>query len=83
LEIKVIYTEEFKRDLRKVKDNKIQARIKKTIQKVKDDPEAGKPLKYELSGLRSIRIQPFRILYELRNDVIILHKFDHRETVYR
>lgn len=83
MEIKVIYTEEFKSDVRKVKDKKIQARIKKIAQKIKDNPEVGKPLKYELSGFRSVKIPPFRILYELRDDLIILHKFDHRERIYR
>jgi mRNA-degrading endonuclease RelE of RelBE toxin-antitoxin system len=80
--MKVIYTEEFKRDARKVKDKKIQDRIKKTIQKIKDNPEVGKPLRYDLFGLRIIKIPPFRILYEFRVDLIILHKFEHRKEVY-
>ena len=81
--MKVIYTEEFKRDARKVKDKKIQDRIKKMIKKIKDNPEVGKPLKYDLFGLRSTKIPPFRILYEIRVDLIILHKFEHRKGVYR
>ncbi len=81
--MKVIYTEEFKRDARKVKDKKIQGRIKKMVKKIKDNPEVGKPLGYDLFGLRSIKIPPFRILYELREDLIILHKFEHRRGVYR
>ena len=81
--MKVIYTEEFKRDVRKVKDKTIQGRIKKTVQKIKDNPEVGKPLRYDLFGFRSIKIPPFRILYEFREDLIILHKFEHRDEVYR
>ena len=81
--MKVIYTEEFKGDVRKVKDKKIQGRIKKMVKKIKDNPEVGKPLGYDLFGLRSIKIPPFRILYELREDLIILHKFEHRKGVYR
>ena len=64
--MKVIYTEEFKRDARKVKDKKIQDRIKKMVKKIKDNPEVGKPLRYDLFGLRSTKIPPFRILYELK-----------------
>ena len=65
--MKVIYTEEFKRDARKVKDKKIQDRIKKMVKKIKKgNPEVGKPLRYDLSGLRSIKIPPFRLLYEIR-----------------
>jgi len=81
--MKVIYTEEFKRDARKVKDKKIQNRIKKIIKKIKDNPEVGKPLRYDLFGLRSIKIPPFRILYEIRKDLIILHKFEHRKGAYK
>ncbi len=81
--MKVIYTEEFKRDARKVKDKKIQGRIKKMVKKIRDNPEVGKPLRYDLFGFRSIQISPFRIIYEFREDLIILHKFEHRKGVYR
>jgi mRNA-degrading endonuclease RelE of RelBE toxin-antitoxin system len=56
--MKVIYTAEFKKDVRKVKDNKIRDRIKKMVKKAKDNPEVGKPLRYNLFGLRSINIPP-------------------------
>ncbi|MFH0903881.1 MAG: hypothetical protein V1854_01660 [Methanobacteriota archaeon] len=32
--MKLIYTEEFKGDIKKIRDNKIQTRIKKIIQKI-------------------------------------------------
>ena len=72
--MKVIYTEEFKRGVRKMEDTKIQDRIKKMVKKIKDNPEVGKPLKYDLFGLRSINIPPFRTLKEIREDLIFLHK---------
>lgn len=81
--MKLIYTDEFKGDLKKIRDKKIQIRIKKIIQKIIDNPEIGKNLRYELFSLRSIRIPPFRALYELKGDIIILHKFEHRKKVYR
>jgi len=81
--MRLIYTEEFKGDLRKIRDKKIQTRIKKLIQKIIDNPEIGKPLKYELFPLQSVRIPPFRILYERKGDIIILHKFEHRKKVYK
>ncbi len=81
--MRVLYTEEFKRDLRKIKDKKMQERIKKIIQKIKDNPETGKKLRYNLYGLRSVRIPPFRILYEIGEDLVILHKFEHRKDVYK
>jgi len=78
----IIYTEEFKRDIRKVKDKSIQNRIKKMVKKIKNNPEIGKPLRYNLFGFKSIKIIPFRILYEIKDNLIILHKFEHRKDVY-
>ena len=80
--MKVIYTKEFEDDLKRVRDRGMQMRIKKSIRKIMDNPSIGKPLRYELSGLRSLRIPPFRIIYELKDDLIILHKFEHRKRVY-
>jgi mRNA-degrading endonuclease RelE of RelBE toxin-antitoxin system len=46
---------------------------------------SGKPLKYDYAGLRSLRIPPFRIIYEFneKEKTIILHKFEHRERAYK
>ncbi len=81
--MKVLYTDEFKGDLKKIRDKKIQTRAKKIVQKIIDNPEIGKPLKYDLFMLRSIKIPPFRVIYEFRSDTIILHKFEHRKKVYK
>ncbi|MCW3133483.1 MAG: hypothetical protein N2V78_04045 [Methanophagales archaeon] len=40
-----------------MKDKRIQHRIKKMVKKIKDNPEVGKPLRYNLFGLRSIKIR--------------------------
>ena len=79
---KIEYTKEFSDDIKKIKDKKIQNRIKKIIQKIIDDPEIGKPLKYELKGLRSVKLPPFRIIYEYKDNTIILYKFEHRKKIY-
>ncbi len=55
----------------------------KNIQKIILNPGTGKPLKYELAGLLSIRVAKSRLIYEVRNDTIILHKFEHRKSVYK
>ena len=31
----------------------------------------------------SVKIPPFRVLYEFKSDIIILHKFEHRKKVYK
>jgi mRNA-degrading endonuclease RelE of RelBE toxin-antitoxin system len=53
------------------------------VQKIIKNPDVGKLLQYELAGLRSIRIPPFRILYECTDDHLVLHAFEKRKTVYK
>ena len=78
----IVYTHEFRREIKKVRDKAMQGKVKKIVQKIIDNPEVGKPLRYELEGLRSVRVPPFRILYEHTGDSIIFHTFEHRDSVY-
>ena len=78
----IAYTHEFRRGIKKVRDKAMQGKVKKIVQKIIDNPEVGKPLKYELEGLRSVRVPPFRILYEHTGDCLIFHTFEHRDSVY-
>jgi len=80
--MRIIYTHEFRRGIRKVRDKAVQIKVKKIVEKIIDNPDGGKPLRYELEGLRSVRVPPFRILYELSGDCLIFHTFEHRDTVY-
>lgn len=83
VEIKnVIYTDKFERDVRKIKDNSLKARLEKQIRKIAEDPEAGKPLRYGLRGEWTVRISPFRLIYAVQDDKLILLRFEHRKDVY-
>ncbi len=79
----VEYTDEFARSIRSVRDAKIQDRIKKMVDKVVGDPQCGRPLRYGLEGKRSLRLPPFRIIYEIDGERLILHSFENRDKVYR
>jgi len=46
-------------------------------------PEFEKPLKYELENYRSLRIPPFRIIYRLEEEKIIINCFDYRKDIYK
>lgn len=80
--MRIIYTHEFRRDIKKIRDKAMQGKIKKVIEKIIDNPYLGKPLKYELEGLRRLQVPPFHILYEHTGDCLILHTFEYRDTVY-
>ena len=81
--MEIIFSEEFKKDFKKIKDKSLRLKIIKHIKKLAKIPESGKPLKYELKNHRSIKIPPFRIIYRLSENKIIINCFDHRKDVYK
>ena len=81
--MKIFYTEEFEKDIKGIKEESEKVRLKKTIEKIIQNPEIGKPLRYKLAGLRSVRISSSRIIYKVEGERIILLKFGHRRNIYR
>ena len=61
--VKVTFTEEFKSIFSGIKDNFLKQKILKQIEKIKNNPEAGKPMMYERKGTRELYIKPFRLSY--------------------
>lgn len=79
--VEVIYTEKFELEFRKA-DFSIKEKIKKQIKKIIENPETGKPLRYDLKGERTIYVKPFRIIYSFSNNTIYFLRFEHRKEVY-
>ncbi|MFH1134289.1 MAG: type II toxin-antitoxin system RelE/ParE family toxin [Nanoarchaeota archaeon] len=80
--MEIIFSEEFKDEFKKIKDRPTRISIIKHIKKLETLPESGKPLQHELKGHRSTRIPPFRLIYRIEGDTIIINCFDHRKDVY-
>ncbi len=80
--MQIIFSDEFKKEFRKIKDKSTRLKIIKQFKKLEQIPESGKPLKYNLKGHRSIRVAPFRIIYHIENKSIIINCFDHRKDIY-
>ena len=76
-------TDKFVRDVKAVKDRIIKERIKKQIRKIIENPEIGKPLKYDLHGELSLYVKPFRLIYTLKGETLFLLRFRHRKEVYK
>jgi len=81
--MQIIFSEGFKRHFKKIKDRSTRIRVINHLKKLEQVPESGKPLQYNLKGHRSIRIPPFRIIYRIEQDKIIINCFDHRKDVYK
>lgn len=65
-------TNRFKKDTKKL-DLFNREKLEEQIHKIIENPEVGKPLRYK-RGERSLYIKPFRLIYAVRGDEIILLK---------
>lgn len=70
------------KEIRKLKKD-LKERFYKAIEKLVINPEIGKPLQYNFKGCRRVRIDPFRIVYKIKEDTIFILSFDHRGNVYK
>ena len=80
--MEILFSDEFKKDYRKIKDHGLRLRIIKAFQKLADMPDKGKPLRYDHKGERRIRVDPFRIIYRMEGDKIKVLCFEHRGKAY-
>ena len=81
--MEIIFSDEFKKDFQKIRDKSTRLKVIGQLKKLSRLPESGKPLKHGLKGHRSIRIPPFRIIYRIEKERIIINCFDHRKEVYK
>ncbi len=79
---KIVYTSRFEHEVKKVVDKKIKERLEKNIKKIIENPEIGKPLSYALKGERTVRIPPFRLIYAINGNSLVLLRFEHRSNIY-
>ena len=79
----IVSTDKFDSDVNKVKDKRTKDRLKKQIKKLMNNPRIGKPLKYSFKRERTIYVRPFRLIYTLDKNKIILLRFEHRKSVYK
>ena len=80
---RIIAVQRFEKKVEKIKDRETKRRLNKRIGEIVKNPEIGKPLRFSMKGSRAVRIKPFRIIYALKEEVLYLLDFEHRETVYK
>jgi mRNA interferase RelE/StbE len=62
-------------------------KLKKAIEKklMINPIEFGKPLQYSLKGLRRLRVEDYRIIYQImpESKIVLIVKIGHRKEVYK
>jgi len=84
VEIKfIVPTNKFKDDVKKIRDKGLKEKLQKQINKVSENPNFGKPLRYDLKGERTIYVKPYRLIFKVEGDKLILLRFEHRDEAYK
>jgi len=65
-------------------DLSVKKNIKKGLEKLKQNPFIGKPLVGNLSGLWRLRVEKYRIIYQIKQNELIVYLLDigHRKNIY-
>jgi mRNA-degrading endonuclease RelE of RelBE toxin-antitoxin system len=78
--VKVNFDDKFKEIFSKIKDNNLKEKIIKQIEKIKNNPEIGKPMMYDRKGTRELYIKPFRLSYSyIKHDRVIILTLYHKD----
>lgn len=66
--VSAIFDPTFQKQFSKIKDVLFKERIIKQIDKIRDNPEIGKPMRYVRKDTRELYIPPFRLSYKYHAD---------------
>lgn len=77
-------SERLKKILKKLKKKDRQAlnQIEEQIEKILQNPEVGKPLRYDMKHLRRVHVGSFVLVYKIIGNEIRFLDFDHHDKVY-
>ena len=72
---------EFRKLFSRIKDPILKEKIIKQISKLKENPELGKPMRFNRKGTRELYISPFRLsyIYSKEDNKIIIMDLYHKD----
>ena len=77
--VKLIFDSDFKKKFKKIKNKDLKSKIIKQVEKIKEYPEIGKPMRYTRKGTRELYIPPFRLSYATEGEVIYILDLYHKD----
>ena len=80
---RIVTTKVFEKDVKRIKDASVVERLEKQVRKIIKNPDSGKPLRYGMKNERTVYVKPYRLIYSVDENILILLKFEHRKKVYR
>ena len=77
--VEVIFDQGFKKDFKKIKEKSVKEKIIKQVSKLKNNPEIGKPMRFERKNTRELYISPWRLSYRLEGNIIYILSIYHKD----
>lgn len=79
--VTVAYEPLFQKTIGKIKDTILVKKVKNQIRKIIENPETGKPMRYDRKGTREVYVKPFRLSYAYlkEEDKIIFLDLYHKD----
>ena len=77
----VEYKKDFLKQISKIKDLTFKEKIKKQVEKIVENPEIGKPMRYERKETRELYLAPYRLAYAYiqKEDKLIFLEIYHKD----
>lgn len=84
MEYQIYIAKKTKKELDKISSN-YQKKITDSILLLSKNPFLGKKLKGDLEGYYSLKIWPYRIIYQVdkKNNIVLILKIAHRQGIYK
>lgn len=80
----LVLTKKARKNLQKL-DKRYRHRFFIAFIKVRKNPYIGKPLSGDYEGGYSLRVWPYRVIYKIKNDELVVHviMIRHRQGAYK
>jgi mRNA-degrading endonuclease RelE of RelBE toxin-antitoxin system len=78
--MEIRYTEQFSKEFEKL-DSSIKKEVLKKIERIIQNPHAGKPLQYTRE--KAERVKHLRIIFAVKGNILHFLDLDHRKEVYK
>ena len=79
--VKSNFHPDFQKTFSKIRDNALKERIIKLFEKIRENPEIGKPMRHDRKGTMEVYVPPFRLSYAYikEEDKIIFPDLYHKD----
>lgn len=79
--VNVIFLDNFKEIFSKIKDNSFKQKVITQIEKIKINPEVGKPMRNVRKGTRELYVGSYRLSYEYfkEKDLVYILNLYHKD----